>query len=136
MSKVQAEATGSLIFRNRSIAEETASFDDVLEIAKRFSPRIEALSGPLNSYAQAHSLSVSLLIDRTGTETLFGTAEQYARKLKSEFDAASFPCSVATCSNAEASLLLARSHTGVICVQTNELAKRLAPLPHLIASLR
>jgi protein ImuB len=60
---------------------------------------------------------------------LFGTAEQYARKLKSELEAASFPCSVATCSNAEASLLLARSHTGVTCVKTDELAKKLAPLP-------
>ena len=45
MSKVQAEATGSLIFRNRSIAEETASFEGVLKIAERISPRIEALSG-------------------------------------------------------------------------------------------
>ncbi len=129
MSKVQAEATGPLIFHNRSIAEETASFEDVLEIAERFSPRIEALSGPLNSYAQANSLSVSLLIDRTCTEKLFGTGEQYAQKLKCAFDSASFPCSVATCSNAEASLLLARSHTGVTCVQTNDLAKRLAPMP-------
>ncbi len=129
MSKVQAEATGPLLLRNRSIAEETATFEDVLEIAERFSPRIEALSGPLNSYAQAHSLAVSLLIDRTGTETLFGTAEQYARKLKSELEAASFPCSIAACSNAEASLLLARSHTGVVCVQAHDLAKRLAPLP-------
>jgi protein ImuB len=134
MSKVQAEATGPLLFRNRSIAEETATFEDVLEIAERFSPRIEALSGPLNSYAQAHTLSVSLLIDRTGTETLFGTAEQYARKLKSELEAAGFPCSIATCSNAEASLLLARSHAGVICVDTPDLEKRLAPLP--IALLR
>jgi protein ImuB len=134
MSKVQAEATGPMLFHNRSIAEETATFEDVLEIAERFSPRIEALSGPLNSYAQAHSLSVSLLIDRTGTETLFGTAEQYARKLKSELEAASFPCSVVTCSNAEANLLFARSHTGVICVETHDIAKRLAPLP--IALLR
>ena len=134
MSKVQAEATGPLLFRNRSIAEETATFEDLLEIAERFSPRIEALSGPLNSYAQANSLAVSLLIDQTGTEMLFGTAEQYARKLKSELDAAGFPCNVATCSNAEASLLLARSHTGVVCVQSHEIAKRLAPLP--IALLR
>jgi protein ImuB len=133
MSKVQAESTGTIIFRNRSVAEETAAFENVLEIVERFSPRIEALSGPLNAYAQARSLSVSLLIDRTGTEMLFGTAEQYARKLKSELEAASFPCSVATCSNAEASLLLARSHIGVTCVKTEELAKRLAPLP--IASL-
>jgi protein ImuB len=134
MSKVQAEATGPMLFRNRSIAEETANFEDVLEIAERFSPRIEALSGPLNSYAQAHTLSISLLIDRTGTETLFGTAEQYARRLKSQLEAAGFPCSIATCSNAEASLLLARSHAGVICVQTLDLEKRLAPLP--IALLR
>ena len=134
MSKVQAEATGPLLFRNRSLAEETATFEDVLEIAERFSPRIEALAGPLNSYAQAQALCVSLLIDRTGTETLFGTAKQYALRLKSELEAAGFPCTVATCSNAEASLLLARSHTGVVCVQTHELAKRLAPLP--IASLR
>ena len=42
MSKVQAEATGPLIFHNRSIAEETASFADVLEIAERFSPRIRS----------------------------------------------------------------------------------------------
>jgi protein ImuB len=129
MSKVQAEATGTILFRNRSVAEETAAFETVLEIAERFSPRLEALSGPLNGYGQARSLSVSLLIDRTGTEMLFGTAEQYARKLKSELEAASFPCSVATCSNAEASLLLARSHTGITCVKTDELAKRLAPLP-------
>ena len=129
MSKVQAEATGPLLFRNRSVAEEVAAFENVLETAERFSPRIEALSGPLNGYAQARSLSVSLLIDRTGTEMLFGTAEQYAWKLKSELEAASFPCSVATCSNAEASLLLTRSHTGVTCVKTDELAKRLAPLP-------
>jgi protein ImuB len=129
MSKVQAEATGSMLFRNRSVAEEVAAFENVLEIAERFSPRIEALSGPLNAYAQARSLCVSLLIDRTGTEMLFGTAEQYARKLRFELEATSFPCSVATCSNAEASLLLARSHTGVTCVKTDELAKRLAPLP-------
>ena len=134
MSKVQAEATGPMLFRNRSIAEETATFEDVLEIAERFSPRIEARSGPLNSYAQAHTLSISLLIDRTGTETLFGTAEQYARRLESELEAAGFPCSIATCSNAEASLLLARSHTQVICVHTLDLEKRLAPLP--VALLR
>src|ERR1700734_43766 len=51
MSIVQAEATGPMLFRNRAIAEETATFENVLEISERFSPRIEALSGPLNSYA-------------------------------------------------------------------------------------
>ena len=134
MSKVQAEATGPLLCRNRSIAEETTTFESAVEIAERFSPRIETLAGPLNSYAKASSLAVSFLIDRSGTETLFGTAEQYARKMKSQFEAASIPCSVSTSHNAEAALLLARSHAGVTCVEADELAKKLSPLP--IASLR
>jgi protein ImuB len=129
ISKVQAEATGSILFRDRCIEEETAAFQVALEVAERFSPRIEALAGPSNQYAQAHTLSVSLLLDRTGTETLFGNAEQYGKKLKAALEAASFPCSVATCPNAEASLLLARSHSGVTSVQEGDLAKRLAPLP-------
>jgi protein ImuB len=134
MSKVQAEATGSLLCRNRSIAEETTTFESAVEIAESFSPRIETLSGPLNSYAQADSLAVSLLIDRSGTETLFGSAEQYAGKMKSQFEAASIPCSIATAPNAEAALLLARSRAGVTCVSKEDLAQKLAPLP--IASLR
>jgi len=129
MSKVQAEATGPLLFRNRCIEEETAAFQIVLEVAERFSPRIQALAGPTNRYAQAHALSISLLVDRTGTQALFGTAEQYVKKLKDDLEAANFPCSIAACPNAEASLLLARSHIGVTCVQAKDLAKRLAPLP-------
>ena len=134
MSKVQAEATGPLLCRNRSIAEETTTFQTAVEIAEKFSPRIETLAGPLNSYAQAKSLAVSLLIDRSGTETLFGTAEQYARNMKSQFEAASIPCSVSTSHNAEAALMLARSHAGVTCVSAEGLARKLSPLP--IATLR
>jgi protein ImuB len=37
ISKVQAEATGPLLFRNRSIKEETAAFQVVLEVAGRTS---------------------------------------------------------------------------------------------------
>jgi protein ImuB len=129
ISKVQAEATGPLLFRNRCIEEETAAFQVALEVAERFSPRIQALAEPSNQYAQAHKLSVSLLLDRTGTETLFGSAEQYAQRLKAELGVANFPCSIAACQNAEASLLLARSHSGVTAVQANDVAKRLAPLP-------
>ena len=129
MSKVQAEATGPVLFRDRSVVEEIAAFHTVLEIAERFSPRMEALAGPLNSYAEVRPLSVSLLVDRTGTQTLFGNPEQFARRLKSELEAASFPCSIATCSNAEASLVLARAHSGVTTANVHDLAMRLAPLP-------
>ncbi len=50
MSKVQAEATGPMLFRNRSVAEETAAFENVLEIAERFSPRIVAICVDLNLF--------------------------------------------------------------------------------------
>jgi protein ImuB len=49
--------------------------------------------------------------------------------LKAELGVANFPCSIAACPNAEASLLLSRSYTGVTSVQANDVAKRLAPLP-------
>jgi len=129
MSKVQAETTGPLLFRDRMLAEEIAAFKQVLVIAGQFSPRIEARSGPLNEYNQSQSLSVLLLLDRTGTETLFGNADQYAQELRKELESAGFPCSVAACANAEASLLLARSHRGVTTVDALELSARLAPLP-------
>ncbi len=129
MSKVQAEATGPLLCRNRCIAEETKTFEDVVEIAERFSPRIEVLAGPHNHYAHGQALAVSLLIDRSGTETLFGSAQQYAQRIMLQLEAASIPCSVATSHNAEAALLLSRCRAGVTCVEADELARKLAPLP-------
>lgn len=63
MSKVQTETSGMVSFRTRDIAEEQAAFGSVLEIAERFSPRVEAIASPEDGYADDRMMSVRLLID-------------------------------------------------------------------------
>ena len=82
------------VFRLRQMEEETAAYALAVDIAEHFSPRVEALSSPFNVYADAHRLAVVLLLDSSGTGTLFGSAESYARKLYQELrSAASQPAS-------------------------------------------
>ena len=128
MGKVQAEAAGAVRFRARHIPEEQQAFACLLRCAEQFSPRIEAIASPENGYGRAQRLAATVLIDRKGTETLFGTAEQYAQRLYRELRTARFPARVATAHNAEASLLLARSYPGVTCADRDTLQSKLALL--------
>ncbi len=128
MSKVQAETAGPIRCRSRQIAEETGAFTEAVEIAERFSPRIEAVASPANAYAGSSRLSASLL-DSTGTGTLFGPVESYARRLHNELSAAGFPAGVGSAPNAEAALMLARSNRSIVCAEATNLRPKLAPLP-------
>ena len=129
MSKTQAEASFSAHFRLREAKEEKAAYADALEIAERFSPRIEAIASPLNAYAEAHRFSVVLLIDSAGMSTLFGSAESYANKLYGELRIAGFPAGIGMAANAEAALLLARSTRKVVCADRDSVRGKLARLP-------
>jgi protein ImuB len=129
MSKVQAEAGGSFCCRARQIDEETQAFAEAVEIADRFSPRIESIASPANAYAAGRHLSASLLIDSSGIGTLFGTDENYARRLHKELTVAGFPTGIGSATNAEAALLLARSSRSVVCADTTSLRAKLALLP-------
>lgn len=129
MSKVQAEAAGPIRCRSRQIAEETVAFTEAVEIAERFSAGVEIIASPANAYGGSRWLSASLLIDSTGTGTLFGPVESYARSLHKELNAVGFPAGVGTAPNAEASLMLARSNRSVVCAEATNLRVKLAQLP-------
>lgn len=129
MSKVQAEAGCAAKFRAREIGEEKQAFSALLDLVGRFSPRVEAIACPLNAYAGAQRLAVVLLIDSSGTGTMFGSAESYAEKLYKELVTAGFPAGVGAAPNAEAALLLARSTNGVICADRDSVRGKLARLP-------
>lgn len=128
MSKVQAEAGSTARFRSREIEEEKAAYALAVEIAERFSPRVEAIASPLNEYAEAHRPGVVLLLDSSGTGTLFGSAENYARRLYSELRDSGFPASIGAAPNAEAALMLARSGQKVICADRDSVRGKLAKL--------
>lgn len=129
MSKVQAETACRAYFRHRDEKEESEAFRLVEETTGRFSPRVQAIAGPANNYAGENRLAAALLIDCSGTGLLFGTAQSYAERLQQELAAVGFPNTVATAPNAEAALILARSNSGVICVDQARLQGKLASLP-------
>ena len=128
MSKAQAETGGAAYIRSRQIEEEKAAFALVLQIAERFSPRMEAIASPLNGYAEARQLSSVVLIDSSGTGTLFGSAESYARKLHAELAGAGFLASIGMAPNAEAALILARSGMKIVCADRDTLRDKLSRL--------
>ena len=129
MSKVQADTSGQILFHARSMPEETAALRVLFEATERFSPRVQIIASPLNGYANGTQLAAMLLVDQSGTETLFGEGRQYAEAIRSSLQELEFPANVAVAPNAEASLLLARSYTGVTRVDENEVRAKLAPLP-------
>ena len=132
MSKVQAEAMGAVLLRSRDPAEEVAAFAVALQRAERFSPRVQAISSPANAYRNATPSSALLLLDSSGTGTLFGTIENYARQLHAALTAEGFPVGIGAAPNAEAALMLARSGRRIVCADQDNLRGRLAPLPVLL----
>ncbi len=128
MSKAQAEAGSSAVFRSREIEEEKSAYADAVAIAEGFSPHIEAIASPPNRYAEAHRLDLLLLLDSTGTGTLFGSAESYAQQLHREFRRAAFPAGIGMAPSAEAALLLARTERAV-CADQDSMRGKLARLP-------
>jgi protein ImuB len=134
MSKVQADTSGQIAFHPRSLSEEQAAFDLVFTAAERFTPRVQVIASPINGYAQAKQLAAILLLDRSGTERLFGSPRDYATRLRQALRALDFPANTASAPNAEASILLARSYSGVTSVEQHEVRAKLARLP--VSSLR
>lgn len=129
MSKVQAEATCDACFRSLDSEQEIHAFGVVLELARRFSPRVQAISTPLNEYAGQERLAAAVLLDGTGTSLLFGSPQAYAQRLHQEFRTLGFENGVAVAPNAQAALMLSRYRQGVTCVQQSDLQECLAKLP-------
>ncbi len=129
MGKAQAETMCATVFRARQVPEEELAFAAAAEIAERFSPRVQALASPANAYGCADSLAASLLVDASGTQTLFGDLESYADKLQHELAESGFATGIGAAPNAQAALLFSRSGRNIVCVHANELRGRLAPLP-------
>ena len=129
MSKVQADISGQVLFHPRSLVEEQAAMEVAFEAASLFSPRVQIIASPVNEYGNAKPLAAVLLLDQTGTETLFGDAENFAGKLQSALRDLKFRANVAVAPNAEASLVLARSYAGVTSVDQREVQAKLASLP-------
>lgn len=135
MSKVQADTSGRILFHERSLEEEKAALDTLFAMAEQYSPRVQIIASPLNNYANKQELAAVVLVDQAGTEKLFGVPRNYAEAIQRAVDALEFPANVAVAPNAEASLLLARSYSGVTQVDERDVQAKLARLPLSMLSI-
>jgi len=118
-----------VLFHQRCMQDEKMALEILFEAVARFSPRVQIMASPINGYANGKQLAAVLLVDQSGTETLFGNGRSYAEAIKKALQELDFPANVAVAPNAEASLLLARSYTGVTRVDAKDVQAKLAPLP-------
>lgn len=129
MSKVQAQTVCDALFRPRDLAEEQSAFTVACRVGDRFTPWLQAIASPATSYGGAQHLSLLLLLDSSGMETLFGTIEDYACRLHEEMGGEGFPVGIGTARNAEAALMLARSTHRIVTADDGNIRAKLGPLP-------
>ena len=129
MSKVQAQTVCDALFRRRDLAEEQSAFTAACQVGERFTPRLQAIASPANSYGGAQHLSSLMLLDSSGMEMLFGTIEDYACKLHEELTGEGFSAGIGTARNAEAALMLARSTHRIVTADDGNIRAKLGPLP-------
>jgi len=117
MTRAQAEICSSLVLRPRSALRETAAHAALLDAAQSFSPLIEDAAPD------------TILLDLTGSESLFGPPPVLAAGIAGRLSQFSLEGRVALASNLDAALLAARGFPGVTVIPAGQEAERLGPLP-------
>jgi protein ImuB len=123
MTRLEVEMFPTVRILRRSRAEEETARAAMLECAGSFSPRVEDQSDDLN---------FTCVIDISGTDTLFGSAEALGERLRKKTQALRLYGSIAISSNFHAARCLARagwSDKPVLIVAKGGESAALAPLP-------
>ena len=129
MSRVQAESFPVAVLR-RDRQQEELSFAELISCAQQFSPRIETIASP-----QEESCGATLVLDITGSERLFGTAQQIATTLWHSIRDAGYDPNVAAARNAYVAILAARGIPGVQTIASGREVETLAPLPLIVLDI-
>jgi protein ImuB len=104
MTKLQVETCGGISIHKREAKHETVAQAHLLECANRFSPRVESASAGI------------VLLDLSGTETLFGPLGRTARKISHDARGRGFVLHLAIASNPDAALYGAKGLPGIAII--------------------
>jgi len=129
MTQVEVDTFPSVELLSRSVKEETAVKETLLECASGFSPRVEDRS---EDYA------FLCVIDIAGTERLLGPPEVLARALLNQVRALSITGCVTVSGNFHSAVTLAKGlspSSGIKIVPQGEESVALAPLPLTVLDL-
>ena len=126
MTKLQTEACPDVQLRRRSLAQEAAARDALLDCAYKFSPRAE----DTNKLTTDNGIpGDTIILDVAGLDRLLGPPSKVTRTLASAVSKMGLDANVAIASNADAAMYAARGFAGVTVIAPGTEAKRLASLP-------
>ena len=117
MTRLQAEAWPDLAIRCRCTLQEAAAHAALLDCAQAFSPRVE------------DNAPDTVVLDISGTESLFGPPAQLAHDLAQRASHLGLEANVAVASNPDAATVAARGYSGVTVLTAENQEERLGHLP-------
>ena len=117
MTRLQAEACGSVEVRKRWIENEDAAQAALLDSAREFSPVVESTAPG------------TVLLDLRGTERLLGLPERFAQTMALRAQDFGFALNVGVATNPDTAMYAARGFDGITVIPAGQEARHLAPLP-------
>jgi protein ImuB len=128
MTQVEVDTFSGITVLRRSLKEEAAAKEVLLECAGSFSPRVED---------NRQDRSFLCVIDIAGTTGLFGPADTMARNLQTHIDALGITASVAVSCNFHAAVAVAKARLplSVRVIPPGEESTALAALPLTVLDL-
>ncbi len=115
MTKGQAEAFAGILWRWRSASQEATAHAALLDCAWAVSPRVEDGARP-----EGQDFSDTVVLDLTGCEKLFGSADKIAQDLRRVAAEVGFAANVAVAGNPLAAVSAARGFPGVVVIPAGE----------------
>jgi protein ImuB len=117
MTKLQVESCTEIALRERSVLQESAAHQALLDCAQSFSPRVEDAAPD------------TLLLDLSGLNQLFGSLPKIAQEISRRASQMGLETNVAVASTLEAAVLAARGFSRVTVVPEGKESEALGGLP-------
>ena len=121
MTKTQAEVCPGIVWRQRSLSQESTAHSALLDCAWTISPRVEG-SGQ-------EELPDTVVVDIAGCERLLGSPEKIAGELQRVAAEVGFDANVAVAANAESAICAARGFPGITIIPAGDEAARIGTPP-------
>jgi protein ImuB len=129
MTKLQAEACPGMRLRRRSLVEEAAARDALLDCAHAFSPRVEDTNQQIPSSDGKPRPGNTIILDIDGLDRLFGSPAMIARELSARVSKMGLTANIGIACNPDAAMHIARGFSGVTVIPPGKEAERLESLP-------
>ncbi len=129
MTKLQTEACPSAHLRRRSLAQEAAARDALLDCAHAFSPRVEDTNQQLPSSDGKAKPGDTIIVDIAGLDRLFGPPSIIVHELSERVSKMGLFANLAIAANPDAAMHAARGFSGITVIPPGKEAERLGSLP-------